>query len=761
MTRIITVILAALIFMSVEAQTQKRPAQPKKAGTLVSPDTLRKYAERVAKGDSSVIKALKGEKAQARPRFAHLYLAARADRDSIVLRWAPSTAGGWLTANKYGYIISRVAFLKNGKPDVNSFRQLTSTPVKPWSAEEWQKRGSGRKFTLAASQALYGKNFHREMPAGTPEPGQLRAAYDELMNRYSFALLCADLDPLAADGLGLRFVDREVTPGTKYLYFLSTAVKTSDYAFDTAYTVVSAERFVAPPGPEGLRAEEKDMAVVLRWTQPLKGNQFTAYNIYRSEDGGKEYKLLSEDPYIPLVQKAARSKEEFEPSYTDTTVVNYRKYKYQVRGFTPFGDISKPSEVDAMPRDLTAPPAPIVQKPVQAGKTSVKLTWDTTATTPDLVGFSVLRSALPLTGYHVVWEKIPTGDVEQQRAEIAQAIRLHPLPKTARSYVDTNATPLEPYYSVAALDTAGNFLMSLPVYSELVDTARPSVPTGLAGTVDTNGVVHLHWHLGPEPNIIGYRVYWANDQSHEFTERTPVPVKDTVFVDTVTLNTPTRNVYYRIAAVNDRYNHSYPSPVLILRRPDVVPPQPPVFRRVEVSDSSVFLAWSASTSEDVESQALFRRRAGEQVWRRIASFGPAQESYVDTTVVRRTTYEYELEAVDSSGLHSERSMAVKARPYDTGVRPGVQDLQVSYDDTSKTASLSWKYPGLPNEKYWFVVYRSVDANPLTEYTSVAGTNTSFKDTDIQSGKTYRYSVCVMTELGGKSRLSQPVTMTRP
>src|SRR5436853_2255055 len=42
------------------------------------------------------------------PRFAKISLIARTDKDSVVLRWAPSRPGGWRIANRLGYIIERM-----------------------------------------------------------------------------------------------------------------------------------------------------------------------------------------------------------------------------------------------------------------------------------------------------------------------------------------------------------------------------------------------------------------------------------------------------------------------------------------------------------------------------------------------------------------------------------------------------------------------------------------------------------------------------
>ncbi|HDP76232.1 MAG TPA: hypothetical protein ENN49_10305 [Bacteroidales bacterium] len=57
-------------------------------------------------------------------------------------------------------------------------------------------------------------------------------------------------------------------------------------------------------------------------------------------------------------------------------------------------------------------------------------------------------------------------------------------------------------------------------------------------------------------NIIGYRVYRANDPSREFIAVSGHIHPDTMFFDSISLNTLSQNIYYRVSAVNSRYQYS-------------------------------------------------------------------------------------------------------------------------------------------------------------------------------------------------------------
>jgi len=308
----------------------------------------------------------------------------------------------------------------------------------------------------------------------------------------------------------------------------------------------------------------------------------------------------------------------------------------------------------------------------------------------------------------------------------------------------------EVYYSVGSIDTAGNISYSLPQRVILVDTFPPSVPTGLTGSIDSNGIVKLKWNMGPEWNILGYRVLRSNDPDHEFQQLTGNVYQDTVFVDTVSIKTLTKYVYYRIAAVNTRYQHSELSPILKIKRPDKNPPVEAVFKNVFVTDSSISLEWVPSTSKDLLYQKLFRRKKGETKWFLIDSLSKTVNYYVDKKVEKLNTYEYTILSFNDSGLQSSYAMPVMGKPYDKGDRQKVEKFFAKYDEKNNSVILEWSYNQKLKEKYWFVIYRGLSNNQLNELKAVESNIRSFTDKDVINGNTYFYSIVVMTTMGGKS-----------
>jgi uncharacterized protein len=739
------------------SQTVRIPSVP---GTGIPvADSLRKYEALLDKGDSlSLDRVSKAEPGmRLPPRTAQLYVLAKAKGDSIVLRWAASTSGGWLSGNRTGYVVSRAALNKDGTVDKGSLTTLTSTPLVPWTKEEWGLRADHtNRWAAVGSGSLHAKSFVPEMQQQS-ETGQIKAASDELLARYSYAMLAADNDPVAANGLAVRYVDRGAVKGVRYIYSVRTASKDTSYSVLEGVTTASPDVTLPDPPPPGLEADGQDRLVILRWLEGVPGTRYSGFYISRSDDGGKTFTRLHQNLFIPGGQSA----DDDHISFPDSAVVNYHRYTYRVQGVTPFGELSDAAEAEATPRDLTPPLAPVAQRPVDLGHKGMQITWDMPVMSADVQGFVVLRSAFWQTGYHAAQEPALAKLPESDEAVLARAVERHLLNVSRRSFMDSLATPAEPYYIIAAVDTAGNLGRSLPVYSERIDTMPPAVPSGIRGTIDTLGVVRLHWHPGPEPNLLGYRVYWSNAANDTFAVRVPAPIPDTTFTDTIEVNTLTRHVYYKVTAVNLRYVPSPFSPIITLTRPDIVPPATPQFVSVVVTDSSVSLKWAPSPSGDVRSHQLLRRSLPDTGWGGLRTLGRTDSMYIDRNIVARMTYEYVVEAIDSSGLHSPPSTPVVGRPYDTGVRPLVADLRAVYNREKKAISLTWSYSSLKTEHFWFVLYRETAGNGLVTFKALESSARSFED-DAHAGKgRYRYAIKVRTDAGGEPPLSKAVDVEVP
>ena len=206
-------------------------------------------------------------------------------------------------------------------------------------------------------------------------------------------LLAADLSPLAADGLGLRYVDTDIEKGKSYEYRISPLDADIMATFDSLANLdplellvegdtLSAreliewqqhgstyaeysEDHIEPAAPiEGLYSVSGDKRIAIRWSAEPYANEFSGYFLEKSLDGGVTWDSLTNNIFlgnpIELEEDTIVNRGNYHTvfEYLDLLDTNYVEYTYRIRGIDAFGDDGLTSTVKGMGRDLTAPKAP-------------------------------------------------------------------------------------------------------------------------------------------------------------------------------------------------------------------------------------------------------------------------------------------------------------------------------------------------------------------------------------------------------------------
>lgn len=721
------------------------------AGPLAAQDPARLTAQDPARlGPGADTTGVAAADTTAPGPLAGFALLAISDGRRVLLRWAPGATTVWEAGNQYGYVVERIRAGGGGRGE---FERLTPEPLRPWPLEVWAKHvGPDDRWGAIAAQMLHGKV---EVPVDPNRPFmEIRDRAMLLQNRHGLSIFAADMDSTAATGLALRYVDDAVESGADYIYRVHIPRPPADtlatphrfITIDTAYAVVRVEPLGRVLGPPDLRTLAGDGQIGLTWgVDPLM--VFSGYHVERSDDNGATFRRLNDAPVVLM----SEVDDPDTPQFTDTTAVNGRNYHYRVIGITPFATLSEYAEVEGRARDLTPPPVPVFESAELVRDSTVRLRWQLDSSPADLAGFFIGIASDPDGTF-----AIDSGP---------------PLPPTTREALDSRGAPGVPnYYTVFALDTAGNASWAMPVAVHPVDSIPPAPPTGLEAAIDTAGNLLITWARGPEPDLLGWRVYRLNQEYQLPMLQTGEPSIFPYFEDSIPLRTLTRALYYDVVALDRSHNPSAPTRIRV-QLPDIVPPAPPLLRAATPSESAVSLAWVPSPSEDVERVIILRRvgegstggasgaggpgAAGDSAWSELARLQSADTAYVDTAVAPGASYAYTLLAVDSAGLRSDTAAALTARPYGPALRPGVEELRASARDGA--VHLEWDDPAPAGADRWFVVFRAIGDSPLGRYaTSNAAT---FTDAGITPGTTYRYAVQLHYRDGARTRRSEPRAVT--
>lgn len=655
------------------------------------------------------------------PEPFEIAVLARAFNDSVVVRWVPKTPSAFRAGIRDGYLLTRRSIDDNGT-SVIDFQIL----VKPWTIALWLKNVSASDtLASACAQLVNGKN--------TPLSSDEVLTLDKIMQqqnqndmRMAMAMILADVKPVYAQGMALGYVDKTVTPGRKYSYSLLPMADPRKFRAEVATTFLVNRKEPSPEQMPPVAATPGDRAIQLSWDRQIGEAYFSGYFFERSDDGGKRYRRLNRIPWFQPGEGPGTEA----IVYGDSVKANYKTYHYRVSGITPFGELVASAPVPGMATDQTPPPPVNEMKAVYDGSKAVRITWAYDKNPADFAGFIVGRS-LTLDGPFTPVHKNVLG---RQSRELTD-----PVPEPAVSC----------YYKIVTVDTAGNVSPGLPV-SCLIQTAqRPSRPKNLQGYIDSTGFVRIVWDANPEPDIYGYKVLYANSPDHVFIDKTPDYLAIPGFNDSTTLRTTTRELYFKVLAYNRGFQVSEPSDILTLKRPDLLPPSPPVISDYLVSDSAVTFRWNLSSAGDVKEQLLLRRGRYTERWQTIARLGRDIDRYTDKTIKGESDYGYALVAIDSSGLQSDQSFPLSIRTPRLAVRP-VSGLKATVN-ADNSVSLSWGYD-VPNCR--FTVFRS-DGEEKFRSVDAVYDKREYKDTRPGKGRR-RYAVRTMLQDGRTSSFSAVV-----
>ena len=651
---------------------------------------------------------------------------------SIELRWIPDNKTILQMGFKNGFIVERSDSARNNF--------ITIATVKALSRVAWDSLIVNEKNSETKSNLELAADFLFSDTKVTPNDLSLNEGIAELQEQkskedlvYAIFVLTTIKDAKVAQALGLGIIDNTVKEGETYTYKIKLNAKSAIYKIEDGQVNVKAvsnpskynnEVFVYP-------GDEK---LTFVWTaRPT----VSGYYVERAAEGETAFKPLNTIPFYDL--KGAEENGLQNGSFNDDSLTNYKWYRYRFYGNTAFGEKVLFAEVKGMSRDLTPPEMPVIKQPKHVKPKEVLIAWDIYGNISDLKGFIVSRSDKDTGNFQILHKAL--------------------LPNKTRSFTDTGFNTEENnYYIVYAIDTAGNLSASYPGYVALIDSIPPAKPQIVSAIIDSTGIVTITAKLGKEKDLKGYRLFKANSEEHELSVIEEAFIRDKmdstaikiIFTDTVTLNSLTPKIYYRLKALDFNYNQSKFSEIAVVQRPDTIPPVTPVFVNVIIREKQVELYFAPSESIDVKEQVIYRKTDTAADWTILLKLIPTQKQVIDTAVQTGTTYYYSIRAMDESNQYSDYAHTVYGKPFDSGLRPPVTNVTASLQD--KKVVLKWDYPSLKKEVF-FVIYKKNTKGELQQYARI--TEKTF--TDNNTGKANVYAIKALTADGGQSPLSAFIT----
>lgn len=527
--------------------------------------------------------------------------------------------------------------------------------------------------------------------------------------------------------LGCAYIDKDIVQGKTYYYRIrlnkfDNLLKNNEVEYRDV--MVKAEKTSA--NSVELKTTSGDSKITLAWENlPY----MIDYDLYIKKESDAYYEL-SKEGYSTVYDEVINHFE---------GLTNYTTYSMQVYGNNLFGQRIFLGETKAMPRDMTPPPPPLLIK-AELENDHILLEWEPPTEFPkDFKGYAVMRS-----------ETYDDNSFENVK-EINN--------KTTLKFIDNYKVKNKSvFYKIIALDTANNYSSSNIKMIVPIDSIPPNKPIIQKGSIDSLGVVTIKIEPNSDSDLFGYDLYFANDRNAEFKKLKQYrKIKDNkiqelpdVFYDTITLNTLTKKIFYRIKALDANYNESEASDILEIVKPDKVRPTSPTFVDAKSNENSVELIFNLSQSDDVIEQYLYRKEQGKK-YIQIAKFIDANiKTYIDTDVEVDKKYFYTLVAKDQSGLYSIPATPVQGKAFGKRLLERITDLK--YILVNNKVKLQWSYPDTKQE-ITFIIYRSNINGNLVQYKT-----TLEKEIIVPYHKDRnRYAVKVISKSGAESLISNIVT----
>jgi hypothetical protein len=647
--------------------------------------------------------------------------------DSLYLRWEPRQFAAFEHVLTGGMQLEVYAVEGSASEPVLQLSERLL--LRPRDAASWRGDHRGSVWDTIAYELIH---FDRQDPAILDEHFPLDEAEQTTDNWRTLRLM--------GTNYALNY-DWRATVRSGFGYARPLTADCGHYAIklypvagrDTFWVEFDRAHYQPPAVPE-LQAEFRGRRVELSWRTAAFRRYFFGYSLSKSTDEGQTWTELMD---LPLINdQDTLGPEALKYSYfVDTLAPADSTVRYRLRGHDYLGGRSDTySEVSG------------------GGYDRLRYSPLLTAAEPTDSNYA-----------HLQWELDPAQESLLREFRIVCADSVGASPRVVLAGIDPARReawvpmPGEAnFFRVQAVPQAGAVLSSFEALVMAHDAEPPARPRELSGTIDSSGIVHLEWRPNTEPDLAGYRVFRSDFRTGELAGITPDPLAAAAFIDTVDLRSGNEWVYYQVRALDQRGNGSPFTPVLALKKPDLIPPAPPRIYRIDSDDRAIELTWAASPAPDVARYRLFRRQLEtEPDWGLVLTFTTEdyRGSYRDTLVEPGFDYAYTLVATDDDGLDSAPAQPVSLRLKDYGLAPAIRDLTLTEEDG--TAILRWApYPTPPRE-YW--LYRATADEPLALLKILPGDRTEYRDAEVRRDLTYRFVLRAVFAGGKPSPFSEALT----
>ncbi|MDA9774383.1 hypothetical protein N9B82_05440 [Saprospiraceae bacterium] len=706
--------------------------------------------------------------------------------NEVMLRWIPGNYETFDQGLLSGYEITRYLVKEEGtrlqhSDMIASATNLTPSGLLPQPLSDWSNLTiSDNDIKNVGEAAIYSDDFIITDMSNV-DPLKIYSLSKERENRYSFGLYAADQDFELAKFMGLAFKDLSSVAGNEYAYKIHLI--SGDVELDGFTKVETIYEGSVKPVIEQVNANPADMFIQLRWNGEQYAKDYPLGYYIEKKYSNTTWTEVSTKPVVYLANSESNDPYIY---FQDSVRSNTEKVYYRIRGKSFFDGYGPYTEIQTQ-----GIPAPLdaqlyIESVTEITETnSVQIDFNfPTDLTNKIDHFEIYRNSTRYGNYELVTASIPGAN---------------------RSFTDSNPISTA-YYKMKLVDINGGEVSSFPILFQLNDLVAPIAPQEVTCSCNKEGNVVIKWAKNNEEDVRGYNVFSSNHaENGEFVQLTNEVMFDTVFTTSINLNNLTKYIYFKVRAIDYRENYSLLSVPCEMEKPDIIAPTAAALYAVDPLIVGVGLHYQVSTSEDIVSQFIQRKRDGgnwetlafvddinQEFYQNLEDGEPTFDNvnpykdyeFIDTTTTYEAYYTYRITAVDGASNKSYSNM-IRVKPHDPGIRGEIENLTAKFmkiNDKEYRVILQWDYtytkglydfqifrssnsPQFPNAQYPASAYSVLNLHDSgTDITSsdvtVGTTSFEFTDGEVDFSRKYQYQVMARHVDGGFSKMSVKVSPSK-
>ncbi|MBR6310577.1 MAG: hypothetical protein IKR52_05190 [Paludibacteraceae bacterium] len=647
--------------------------------------------------------------ANAQTDSAFIAIKANPQKTCIQLRWAASSSSAWKLTNSSGFKLERYTIKRNGTLLEQPEKKILAEKIVAIPVEQWESKADQNDYAAIVAEALYGESFEINESSDVMNIINRSKEQDQ---RFSISLYAADLDFEVACMAGWGFTDKNTVSGEEYLYRVMPADTALAHDISMGFVYTSSDMHNDLPKPPALSVEWGDSTATLSWNTRIYENDFTAYIIEKSTNG-KDFESISDIPVLNI-------NDYHTAFYTDTLQNNTTIFYYRLKGISPFGETSQPSDIVEGRGKTMLYESPHITSTHINERGEVEIQWTFSDEAASATAEMALRKASTDKG---PFKTVRTGISPYEHS------------------LSYNGLDAVNYFVIVAIPQNGAERTSAPVLVQPVDSVPPAKPIGLTGKIDSTGVVHLSWNANTDADLLGYRVFRSQTENGLKIQLNDIAHETNVFTDTVSLQNLNNKVYYYVAALDYHYNQSDLSDELALSKPDMIPPTASVINGFQSTEKGIWIKWQNSSAEDLFENIIYRAEMGDSL---VAYMHVAKEKneFMDENTIYGKTYQYAIKAIDMSKNASDLSPVISIRS-NAETKENIS-FSVEKNIEQKSNILKWKIKNGDGEVTSSQVYiykKEGNGSYILLKVTETGIN-NYTDTMLQVGGEYEYMIKV-------------------